>query len=104
MLGNPGTLTDRRTSKKTWLSGAQILSQCYDGTSLMSQTHGGAQKLPQDRLGREIPSIHCFNHQLHLLDIRALSTEEAIDFSNVCGVSKGMLLKCPQKAHRVLAL
>jgi len=41
------------------LSTDKILSQCYDGASVMSGTHGGVQKLLQDELQREVPYVHC---------------------------------------------
>ena len=44
-----------------------IMSQCYDGTSVMRGDKGGVQRLIQNELGREIPYVHCFNHRLHLV-------------------------------------
>lgn len=100
--GDAGTLTDTilQELQKAGLSSAKILSQCYDGASLMSGKHGGVQKLLQDRLGREIPYIHCFNHQLHLVVVHALSAEEAIgDFFNVCGMLYNFLRKPTVSTH-----
>ena len=48
------------------LDANKILSQCYDGARVMSGQEGGIQKLIQNKLNREVPYIHCFNHQLHL--------------------------------------
>jgi len=45
----------------------RILSQCYDGASVMSGCSGGLQALLQEELGREVPYLHCFNHCLHLV-------------------------------------
>ncbi|CAM4556543.1 unnamed protein product [Leuciscus chuanchicus] len=100
--GDAGTLTDTilQELQKAGLSSAKILSQCYDGASLMSGKHGGVQKLLQDRLGREIPYIHCFNHQLHLVVVHALSAEEAIgDFFKVCGMLYNFLRKPTVSTH-----
>ncbi|KAG2466055.1 ZP3 protein, partial [Polypterus senegalus] len=48
-------------------SADSILSQCYDGASVMSGVRGGVQALLQKRLDRYVPYIHCYNHQLHLV-------------------------------------
>lgn len=50
-----------------------ILSQCYDGASVMSGHKGGVQALIQKKLNREIPYIHCSNHRLHLVIIKAIN-------------------------------
>ncbi|KAK6489063.1 zinc finger MYM-type protein 6-like [Huso huso] len=64
---------------------SKILSQCYDGANVISGCHGGVQKILQDKLGREVPYIHCFNHQLHLVIVHAMSSEEKVEeFFNVC--------------------
>ncbi|KAJ3592963.1 hypothetical protein NHX12_005301, partial [Muraenolepis orangiensis] len=53
----------------------------------MSGRHGGVQRLLQDELGREIPYVHRFNHQLHLVVVHAMSGERAIgDLFNICNV------------------
>jgi len=54
------------------LDPAKSLSQCYDGASIMSGCKGGVQILLQDKLGRVIPYVHCFNHQLHLVVVHAM--------------------------------
>uniref|UniRef100_H3BAF9 DUF4371 domain-containing protein n=1 Tax=Latimeria chalumnae TaxID=7897 RepID=H3BAF9_LATCH len=70
---------------KAGLSTFKVLSQCYDGASLMSGRHGGVQKLMQEKLEQEIPYIHCFNHQLHLVIVHAMSSERGVEeFFNVC--------------------
>jgi len=65
--------------KKSGLSTDKILSQVYDGASLMSGKYGGVQKLLKDKLGRDIPYVHCFNHQLHLVIVHAMSVENAVE-------------------------
>ena len=52
------------------------------------------QKLIQNKLQREIPYIHCFNHQLHLVIVHALSSEDAFrDFFDVCNLLYKFLSK-----------
>ncbi|KAL0151861.1 hypothetical protein M9458_052862, partial [Cirrhinus mrigala] len=71
----------------------KILSQCYDGASVMSG-RGGMQKLIQNKLNREVPYIHCFNHQLHLVIVHAVSSESAVeDFFDVCNALYKFLRK-----------
>jgi len=50
-----------------------MISQCYDGSSVMSGKRGGVQKRLQDTTAVEIPFVHCFNHQLHLVVTNALN-------------------------------
>lgn len=70
---------------KVGLDTENILSQCYDGASVMSGKKGGMQKILQDKVNREVPYVHCFNHQLHLVVDYAMSSEIAReDFYNVC--------------------
>lgn len=52
-----------------------IVSQCYDGASVMSGARGGVQAILQQKLGRDIPYVHCYNHQLHLAVIHAVQSE-----------------------------
>lgn len=67
--------------KKYGLKVLFILSQCYDGASVMSGEHGGIQRIIQDELGRVIPYVHCFNHRLHLVIIDVIQNiEMARDF------------------------
>ncbi|KAG9268359.1 hypothetical protein AMEX_G17325 [Astyanax mexicanus] len=87
--GDAATLTDIIIGELTraGLNPEKILSQVYDGASLMSGKHGGVQKLLQQKLDREIPYVHCYNHQLHLEVIHALAVEKAvIDFFSVCNM------------------
>ena len=63
----------------------RMLSQCYDGASVMSGRSGGVQALMQKLLNRVIPYIHCFNHQLHLVVVHAISSNEAVaSFFDIC--------------------
>ena len=47
-------------------SADNIVSQCYDGASVISGIRGGVQALLQEKLDRYVPYIHS-NHQLHLV-------------------------------------
>ena len=50
----------------------------------MSGRERGIQKLVQNKLNREVPYIHCFNHQLHLVIVHAISSQSAVgDFFDV---------------------
>lgn len=60
----------------------------------MSGRHGGVQKLLQNKLDRNIQYIHCFNHQLHLVLIHAMSSEAAVtDFFGVCNMLYNFIRK-----------
>lgn len=61
------------------LSTDKILSQVYDGAFAISGRLARVQRLLQRELGREIPNVHCFNHQLHLIGVHAMSGEKAIE-------------------------
>lgn len=83
------SLTDLIISelRKTGLTTEKILSQCYDGASVMSGKRGGVQQILQER---EVPYVHCFNHQLHLVVIHAMSSENAPQaFFDVCDMLYG---------------
>lgn len=54
------------------LDASRMLSQCYDGAATMSGIRGGVQAIIQEKLGKQIPYIHCFNHKLHLVVVKAL--------------------------------
>lgn len=56
----------------------KILSQCYDGAAVMAGCHGGVQAKIQEKLGKRIPYTHCFNHQLHLVVVHAVSNEPKV--------------------------
>jgi len=63
----------------------RMLAQCYDGASVMSGRYGGVQALMQKELKRQIPYIHCFNHQLHLVVAHAMSFVPAVaSFFDIC--------------------
>ncbi|KAI2645227.1 Zinc finger MYM-type protein 1 [Labeo rohita] len=86
-MGDARTLTDTILAElnKAGLNPSKILSQVYDGASLMSGKIGGVQKLLQEKLNKNIPYVHCLNHQLHLVVVHAMSAEAAVmDFFNVC--------------------
>ncbi|CAB4019496.1 Hypothetical predicted protein, partial [Paramuricea clavata] len=44
-----------------------LVSNTFDGASVMSGTKGGLQQLIQEHCGRNIPYIHCLNHRLGLV-------------------------------------
>lgn len=53
----------------------------------MSGKHGGVQKRLQQKLHWDIPYVHCFNHQLHLVVTHALAAEQAlVDFFSMCNM------------------
>ena len=75
------------------LSTDKILSQVYDGASVMSGRHG-LEKLLQNKLDHNIPYIHCLNHQLHLVVIHAMSSEAAVeDFFRLCNMLYNFIRK-----------
>ncbi|KAK9528200.1 hypothetical protein VZT92_014687 [Zoarces viviparus] len=87
--GDAATLTDTIVEElsKAGLSPRRIINQVYDGASLMSGKHGGVQKQLQEKLQRDIPYVHCFNHQLHLVVSHALAAEQAVlDFFSTCNI------------------
>ncbi|GBP19167.1 Zinc finger MYM-type protein 1 [Eumeta japonica] len=49
-----------------------MLSQCYDGVSVSGKVSGVATRI-ENKLGRKIPYVHCYNHRLHLIVIRTIS-------------------------------
>ena len=73
--GDAQTLTDTVLSElnKVGLDCSKILSQVYDGDSVMSGRRGGVRQILQEGLGREIPYVHCLNHQLHLVVVYVMS-------------------------------
>ena len=63
----------------------KMLSQCYDGASVMSGKNGGVQRKLQEKLNKTIPYVHCFNHQLHLAVVHAIGENPDIErFFGVC--------------------
>ncbi len=100
--GDAATITETIIAEltKAGLTTDRILSQVYDGAAVMSGKHGGVQKLLQDRLGRNIPYTHCFNHKLHLVVVHALSTESEIqDFFGVCDLLYKFIRKPTVAVH-----
>ncbi|KAI7789318.1 putative homeobox-containing protein 1 [Triplophysa rosa] len=86
-MGDAQTLTDTILAElnKAGLNPSKILSQVYDGASLMSGKVGGVQMMLQEKLKKDIPYVHCLNHQLHLVVVHTMSSEGAVkDFFNVC--------------------
>lgn len=68
------------------LNPKNMLSQCYDGASVMSGKKGGVQALIQKKLKKEIPYVHCFNHRLHLVIIKAVEVVSIVkEFFGQCG-------------------
>ena len=68
------------------LTSSKILSQVYDGASVMAEHDEGVERLLQELENRKIPYVHCLNHQLHLVVVHAMSVEQAINyFLLVCG-------------------
>ena len=66
----------------------------------MSGKHCGGPKLLQEKLGREIPDVHCLNHQLHLVVVHAMSAETAVvDFFHVCNALYKFCKKPTIAAH-----
>lgn len=62
-----------------------LLSQCYDGASVMSGAKGGVRKFVEEEVGRSVPYLHCYNHQLHLVVVHALNKDnKARNFIAVC--------------------
>ena len=59
---------------------SKIVCQSYDGTAVMSGCTGGVQKLISENLNRNIPYIHCFNHQLHLAVLEIVDSHTCIKF------------------------
>lgn len=85
--GDTQTITDIILSEltKAGLHTSKILSQVYDGAAVMAGKNGGVQRLMQIKVGREIPYVHCLNHQLHLVVVHTLSAEQAkSDFFSIC--------------------
>jgi len=68
------------------LNPSNILSQCYDGASVMAGCHGGVQKMLQDRLEKTIPYVHCYNHKLHLVVVSVMSAvAKVLELFVLCG-------------------
>lgn len=62
-----------------------LLAQCYDGASVMSGKHSGVQRRIADHVQRDVPYIHCFNHQLHLVVVHVCQKVDMVkEFFDVC--------------------
>ncbi len=60
----------------------------------MSGREGDMQKYIQNKLNIEVPYIHCFSHQLHLVIVHAVLSERAVgDFFDVCNALYKVLRK-----------
>jgi hypothetical protein len=63
-----------KTLKDNELDENGLLSQCFDGASVMSGREGGVQARIQAKLKRKIPYVHCYNHKLHLVIVKTTSS------------------------------
>lgn len=54
----------------------KLLSQCFDGASVMSGHRGGLQTLIQNHYNQEIPYVHCFSHRLHLVVVEIVTQND----------------------------
>lgn len=68
------------TMRTNGLDVNKLISQCYDGASVMSGDKGGVQAVIQRELGRKIPYVHCFNHRLHLVVIHSIERVQMAKF------------------------
>lgn len=74
-----------KTVSDSGLPIANILAQCYDGASVMSGKRGGVQSLVSKILDKYVPYVHCFNHQLHLVVVHAVSMQpELKQYFEIC--------------------
>ena len=62
------------TFQRLDITSSHILSQCYDGASMMSGCRGEVQAIIQQKLGREASYLHCFNHLLRLVVVDCISS------------------------------
>lgn len=79
--------------KKCKIDSRYLLSQCYDGASVMSGVRGGVQTILQNELKRKIPYVHCYNHRLHLTVMKVIAIDEIQDFFNQCTALYNFLKK-----------
>lgn len=61
------------TLKENNIDASRMLSQCYDGASVMSGKVSGVATRIENKLGQKIPYVHCYNHRLHLIVTRTIS-------------------------------
>ncbi|XP_050527956.1 uncharacterized protein LOC126898050 [Daktulosphaira vitifoliae] len=81
------TFTEKtiETLRENSIDLSRLLSQCYDGANVMSGKKGGVSGLLEQHLNRKIPYIHCFNHRLHLVVVKAVSDNDSLrDFFDMC--------------------
>lgn len=78
---------------KCKLDSKYLLSQCYDGASVMSGEKGGVQGILQNRLKRKIPYVHCYNHRLHLVVMKTVMIDEIQHFFSQCNALYNFLKK-----------
>lgn len=50
-----------------------VITQCYDGASVMSGDKSGVQRRIQEKIGRQVPYVHCYDHRIHLIVISLVS-------------------------------
>ncbi|XP_071053605.1 uncharacterized protein [Onthophagus taurus] len=50
-----------------------MLSQCYDGASVMSGKVSGVAIRIENKLGQKVPYVHCYKHRLHLIVLMTIS-------------------------------
>jgi len=75
-----------------------LVSQTHDGASVMSGKRKGVQAIISRTLKRDVPYIHCFAHQLHLVVVWAMkSSEEVIAFFDHIQALTALLRKSPAR-------
>ena len=79
-MGDAKSITDVILAELTKVgpTSSKIISQIYNGASVMVGLCGKVQRLLQERENRMIPCVHCLNHQLHLVVVHAMSVKQAI--------------------------
>ncbi|KAJ3652218.1 hypothetical protein Zmor_018201 [Zophobas morio] len=61
------------------LSTKNIPSQCYDGASVVSGKEGDVQaSVQKKKINRKVSYVHCANHRLHLVVVKALDSEDLV--------------------------
>jgi len=79
----------------------KLLAQCYDGASVMSGKHGGAQALISQYVKRDVPYIQYFRHQLNLIylftsrhEVHGINTHTLQNSAEFSGCSRVRRLTC----------
>ena len=62
-----------------------LVSQAYDGASVMSGDKGGLQALVNRHSGRTVPYIRCCCHRLHLVVEDVMKNITELNFGSVSG-------------------